>query len=447
MRTLTLFAATGTLLLLTPQIGLSQANRSLSNLTSPTQVNQDLLPKSSKCMDLGSCDKKWRNLYLSGKEGINICPLYPLDVYNKGNDRAINAFSPYTGEQIDRIGVYSESVTTENYGLGVVGFGGYYGMYGYGYLGTSSNLTHGVAGIAEGFSCNGGAVIGVHGVGVGASFNYGVVGEAYDFSGCGTFNGFTAAGFFTGDVYAVSYNLASDRKFKTNLAQLKNPLEQLMKLKPSAFEFKTAEYPKMGFPKGKQIGLIADEVKQVFPELVKATVAPARYDKDRKLLAKQEKYESVDYLALIPVLIASIQEQQKTIEAMKAQNQAIKAESEASNAEKEELKSRLANIEQMLSVNKQISGPVTLSDASLQQNAPNPFNRNTVINYFVPQKTGTAVMNITDMNGKLIKTTTLTTQGKGQLVLEAGQLPSGTYQYSLIVNGKLVDTKKMVLTK
>jgi hypothetical protein len=204
----------------------------------------------------------------------------------------------------------------------------------------------------------------------------------------------------------------------------------------------------MGFPKGKQIGLIADEVKQVFPELVKATVSPARYDKDRKLLAKEEKYESVDYIALIPVLIASIQEQQKTIDAIKAQNQAIKAESEASNAEKEELKSRLAHIEQMLSVNnKQISAPVTLSDATLEQNAPNPFNRNAVINYFLPQKTGTAVMNITDMNGKLIKTMTLTTQGKGQLVLEAGQLPSGTYQYSLMVNGKLVATKKMVLTK
>jgi len=447
MRTLTLFAATGTLLLLTSQIGLSQANKSLSNLTSPTQVNQDLLPKPSAMYDLGSCNKKWKNLYLSGKEGINICPQFPLDVYNKGNDIAINAFSPNTGEQIDRIGVVSQSITTDNFGLGVLANGGYYGVYSYGYLGASNFITHGVQGVAEGTSCSGGAVIGIHGVGVGASFNYGVIGEAYDFSGCGTFNSFNAAGFFTGDVYAVSYNSASDRKFKTNLAELKNPLEQLMKLKPSAFEFKTAEYPRMGFPKGKQIGLIADEVKQVFPELVKATVAPARYDKDRKLLAKQEKYESVDYLALIPVLIASIQEQQKTIDAMKAQNQAIKSESEASNAEKEELKSRLAHIEQMLSVNKQISGPVTLSDATLEQNAPNPFNRNTVINYFVPQKTGTAVMNITDMNGKLLKTTTLNTQGKGQLVLEAGQLPSGTYQYSLLVNGRLIDTKKMVLTK
>jgi hypothetical protein len=449
MRTLTRFAAAGTLLLLTSQMGLSQANRSLSNLTSPTQINQNLLPKTTCRYDLGSCAKKWQNLYLGGKAGINICPNYPLDVYNKNYDLAINAFSPYTGDSVDRVGVLSESIIRDNWGYGLFARGGYYGVYGYGYLGASDFITHGVFGIAEGASCNGGAVIGIHGVGVGASFNYGVVGEAYDFSGCGTLNSFTAAGYFLGDVYAINFISASDRKFKTGITQLKSStlLEQLMKLKPSGFEFKTAEYPKMGLPSGKQIGLTADEVKQVFPELVKATVAPARYDKDRKLLAKEEKYESVDYIGLIPVLIASIQEQQKTIDAITAQNQAIKAETEASKAENKELKSRLANIEQMLSVsNKQISDP-TLADASLEQNTPNPFNRNTVINYFLPQKTSSAVMNITDMNGNRIKTATLTAQGKGQLVLEAGQLPSGAYQYSLMVNGKLIDTKKMVLTK
>jgi flagellar hook assembly protein FlgD len=111
------------------------------------------------------------------------------------------------------------------------------------------------------------------------------------------------------------------------------------------------------------------------------------------------------------------------------------------------LKSRLANIEQALSPGKQISSPVTLTDASLEQNAPNPFNQSTVINYYLPQKTRSAVMNITDINGKIIKTVALTEKGKGQVRLEAGLLTAGTYQYSLIINEKLVDTKKMVLTK
>jgi hypothetical protein len=225
--------------------------------------------------------------------------------------------------------------------------------------------------------------------------------------------------------------------------QSSTSLEQLMKLKPSAFQFKTDQYPKMGLSKGKQMGLIADEVKQVFPELVKATVAPARYDKDRRLLAKEEKYESINYIGFIPVLIASIQEQQRTIVAVKAENEAMKAENK-------ELKSRLDKIEQTLALDVKTSSAdaaLMLSDARLEQNAPNPFNQNTMINYSLPEKASNAVINITDMYGKVIKTVALTEKGKGQLVLGAGQLAAGTYQYSLIVNGKLYDTKKMVLTK
>jgi len=48
-----------------------------------------------------------------------------------------------------------------------------------------------------------------------------------------------------------------------------------MKLKPSAYRYKTTEYPHMAFSGTKQMGLIADEVKQVFPELVKEQVQPA----------------------------------------------------------------------------------------------------------------------------------------------------------------------------
>ena len=119
----------------------------------------------------------------------------------------------------------------------------------------------------------------------------------------------------------------------------------------------------MGLPKGKQMGLIADEVKQVFPELVKATVSPARYDKDRKLLAKEEKYESVDYIALIPVLIASIQEQQKTIAT---------------------LQDRITKLEASLAVSNDVSGG-NMKNVSLLQNRPNPFSQVTNINYSIPE--------------------------------------------------------------
>jgi hypothetical protein len=42
------------------------ANRSLSNLIAPTQVNVHLLPEANNTKNLGSTDTSWRNLYLDG---------------------------------------------------------------------------------------------------------------------------------------------------------------------------------------------------------------------------------------------------------------------------------------------------------------------------------------------------------------------------------------------
>ena len=142
----------------------------------------------------------------------------------------------------------------------------------------------------------------------------------------------------------ISYNIISDRKFKTGITQLESStsLDHLMKLKPSAYEFKTADYPKMGLPKGKQMGLIADEVKQVFPELVKEAVHPAEYSQDKKeVLRPEEKFEGVNYIGFIPVLIASIQEQQKTIATL--QDRITKLEASlaiSNNAEQREYEER-----------------------------------------------------------------------------------------------------------
>ena len=75
----------------------------------------------------------------------------------------------------------------------------------------------------------------------------------------------------------------------------------------------------MQLPEGKQYGLIADEVKQVFPTLVKQAVQPAKYENDDhrsgKILTDEVSFEAVNYTALVPVLIAAIQEQQAMIEA------------------------------------------------------------------------------------------------------------------------------------
>ena len=83
-----------------------------------------------------------------------------------------------------------------------------------------------------------------------------------------------------------------------------------MQLNPSTFNYKN-EYMKMNLPQGPQIGLIAQDVEKVFPELVKNIV-----DKQPDS-TKLFECKGINYIGLIPVLIKAIQEQQKEIDELK----------------------------------------------------------------------------------------------------------------------------------
>ncbi len=85
--------------------------------------------------------------------------------------------------------------------------------------------------------------------------------------------------------------------------------------------------------------------------------------------------------------------------------------------------------------------------ASLEQNAPNPFNNSTSIGYTLLQKFTVAQIIITDKAGKTLKAVNISGTGKGKLTVDASVLASGAYNYSLIVDGKLIGTKQMILSR
>jgi hypothetical protein len=93
------------------------------------------------------------------------------------------------------------------------------------------------------------------------------------------------------------------------------------------------------------------------------------------------------------------------------------------------------------------SSTVIADGASLEQNAPNPFNHTTSIGYTLPQSFTTAQIIITDKNGKTLKIATVSGSGKGRLSIDASVLAAGAYNYSLLVDGKLIGTKQMVLAR
>ncbi len=83
----------------------------------------------------------------------------------------------------------------------------------------------------------------------------------------------------------------------------------------------------------------------------------------------------------------------------------------------------------------------------MEQNAPNPFNENTVIRFFVPDGSRRASLQVMDVQGKEWKTFDNLTNGDGQLVIGAGSMPAGSYSYTLFVDREKVATRTMVITR
>jgi hypothetical protein len=99
-------------------------------------------------------------------------------------------------------------------------------------------------------------------------------------------------------VYAMAVDTPSDRRLKNEIEDLSYGLDELMRLRPVSFSWKELS------ERGRQLGLIAQELREVLPELV--------HEGD-----DAQKSLSVEYDQLIPVLIASLQEQQKQIESQR----------------------------------------------------------------------------------------------------------------------------------
>jgi hypothetical protein len=63
----------------------------------------------------------------------------------------------------------------------------------------------------------------------------------------------------------------------------------------------------------------------------------------------------------------------------------------------------------------------------------------------LPSNSRTATITISDMNGVQLKQFDLQGKGFGQVLISGGSFAAGTYVYTLTVNGKQVDSKKMLL--
>ena len=107
---------------------------------------------------------------------------------------------------------------------------------------------------------------------------------------------------FTFDISAASLyingiNYRSDSRLKKNILYLENSLKKVMDLKGISYEWK------QGTP-GIHFGFVAQEMEEVFPELV---------------LTDNNGFKSIDYTSIIPLTVEAIKEQQLRINDLKLQ--------------------------------------------------------------------------------------------------------------------------------
>ena len=90
-------------------------------------------------------------------------------------------------------------------------------------------------------------------------------------------------------------------------------------------------------------------------------------------------------------------------------------------------------------------GDPILDGSKLFQNEPNPFKENTVIRYELPADYTSAYIMLFNMSGAYIDQFEVSGIGEGALTIDGNTLEAGMYLYTLIVDDKEVDTKRLIL--
>lgn len=250
----------------------------------------------------------------------------------------------------------------------------------------------------------------------------------------------------------TTWSTFSDRRLKQNIEPFTKGLETILRIKPVTFKYNgrfntsTTE---------QQVGVIAQDIQKVAPYMVHSF-------KHQESNGRQEEYLMYNSNALFYLIVNAIksiyQKEQTLAQQQKEQakiNRTLKRENKQLNARLSDLESQLTVLTTQMETLQQTINPnntqekyqVTLHQkAHLSQNQPNPFNDITTINFFVPSNVQNAVIQISNIEGKVIETVPIQSTGKGELTIEHKNYPRGSYFYSLINDGVVSDTKKMVLT-
>jgi hypothetical protein len=222
------------------------------------------------------------------------------------------------------------------------------------------------------------------------------------------------------DIYAANFYKMSDLRMKSNISNITTGLKMINQIRPVYYTIINNEFDSTGRKienTRQQYGFISQEIEKSFPEV--------------KITDDVLGFKLLDYDQIIPITVSAIQEQQKIIDSLIRD---------------------LAKFKEQLNSNRSLIGLASDNTSNfanlstLSQNSPNPFNESTDIKFSINKENfRNASIIIFDMNGLLIKKFDIQTHGNGTIKINGNELKPGMYIYTLIVNDKEIDSKRMIL--
>jgi hypothetical protein len=482
----------------------AQANQSLSNLTSPTAVNVNLIPNQDNKRSLGTSTASWKNLYLDsiiyfhGKTFIRVTSALSWTT-SVGMDALHDNAGSYGNTALGYEVMYSNTTGAENTATGSLAL--LHNTTGYsntatGYDALNQNTTGyyntaigqyalysndaGSNNIADGYHAGYNVTDGSYNTFIGANANCGTGGHLTNSTAIGNSATVTTSNTvhignssITSIGGYVNWSNISDGRVKKNIKQNVPGLAFINKLQPITYNLDLEAADKIidrpvikdkdarlneEVGQGKIIQPTQTELtdrkekEQIvytgfIAQDVEKTAKELNYDFSGVDVAKNEHdLYGLRYAEFVVPLVKAVQELDETQNSkFKSQNDEItELKSEIGN-----LKSEIEELKAMIVSNQSTVNPQQsniFSFASLEQNIPNPFNQTTTINYSLPQSRlgGTSAKIIVyDEAGKTVKSINLSGIGKGSINFSSPFRAGASYQYSLYVDDKLIGTKQM----
>lgn len=223
--------------------------------------------------------------------------------------------------------------------------------------------------------------------------------------------------------------ITSDQSAKENVEEIDEDeaSRALLKLRPVTYTLKEdnanasdlVSLDKSNFKEQNHhnYGLIAQEVLEIFPDIVEYDTISQQY--------------GIRYMELIPILIVALQRQQQEIETLK-----------------EHIGRSTESKYQPLRTATDISTPNDIASYTpkLWEAVPNPFSDQTSIAYYIPSEVTDAYIALLNLQGEMLESYPCTEKGyKANVLISSDGLANGLYLYALIVDGVEVATHKLVV--